>query len=292
MSKFLTLALSLIIFFAGAHQAFAGFGVSPGQITEENLVPGSRFESTIYLVQGNPELDLPVEATVDSDEIKDWVTFKNGDKFTIPSGVQQYPLEIVVEVPDNADLGIYKAFIRVKTVPDQANTDGTVAIAIGGRVDLNVTVGDDVIEEYEVTSIEILDIREGDDPAINVKVKNTGNVPVAPSLATFELFNRFGTVRLGFAESDKFKKTPSFSEDEQQLNFPIDVRFAPGEYWGHVKIHDEEGKVIKELKTVFDVKEVTLFEKIVGYWWIIVILIALYLVHSIWKKKRKKSGRR
>lgn len=291
MNKVTIIILSFLLLFAGAQQAHAGFGVSPGLIDEPNLIPGSQFEYTIYLVQGTPDYDLPVNVHIDSgDGIEDWVTFKNGNEFIIPEGVQQYPLNVLVKIPEDTELGIYKAFIRVNTVPQAISGGGQVVIAIGGRVDLNITVGNDIVEEYEISLLKILDIKENQDPEVSVRVKNTGNVSTAPALATFELFNRFGTVRLGFAESDEFVKIPSFSEEEQVVSFPIDIRFAPGEYWAHVKIYDDGGAVIRELKTVFDVKEITLVEKILGYSWIGGLVVALVLVWFILRKVRKRRG--
>ena len=79
--------------------AYAGFGVSPAEVNEDNLVPGAKLENIIYLVQGDPLVDLKVKATVESQEIDDWFHFSQGDEFTIPAGIQQFPLEVQVQVP-------------------------------------------------------------------------------------------------------------------------------------------------------------------------------------------------
>ena len=235
----------------------AGFGVSPPILEEQNAVPGSEFTRTIYLVQGNPERDLTVTVTVDSKDIKDWISFPDGANFIIPRGVQQYPFDINVAVPENVDLGIYRAFVRVNTVPVQAEEAGEVAIALGGRIDATITVGDNIVEEFEITQIDILDIPSGDPLRARVEINNTGNVAFSPDSASFELFDKFGNIRLAFvtAEGDQFPLVSSFSKESIELEFPVDLVIAPGEYWGHVKIYNSQGNVIQELKTVFQVTE-------------------------------------
>lgn len=234
--------------------ALAGFGVSPPTIREENAVPGAEFTRTIYLVQGNPTVPVTINATIESEDMRSWVTIADGSTFTIPAGVQQYPLAVTVRVPADTAFGVYRGFLRVSTVPEARTEDGQVAIALGGRVDMTVTVGDNVVEEYEVTQLSILDIPPKIDPLVEATVANTGNVPAAPDSASFELFDKFGEIRLGFAQVDfAATPTPPFSENTYYLSFPLDLVIAEGEYWGHVKLYTERGEQIKELRTVFNV---------------------------------------
>ncbi len=260
----------------------AGFGISPPSIKEDRLVKGSHLEKTIYLVQGNPKKDVNMEIVVDSTNIKDWISFEQGVKFVIPAGVQQFPLSVIINVPEDAQFGIYKAFIRINTKPEKATEAGQVAIALGGRVDVDLTVGNKIIYEYSVTGIEIFDIKEGKNLKASVVVKNTGNVPASPSNSSFELFNKYGNIRLAYAENNNFKKTPAFQEKPEILEFPIDIRLAPGEYWGYVKVYNEDGGIIKEMKTVFNVYERTFLDKYTIP--ILFILVALFL-SFIFKKK-------
>ena len=105
---------------------------------------------------------------------------------------------------------------------------------------------------------------------------------------TFELFNKFGEIRLAYAESEDFKKVAVFSEGGDTLEFPMNIYIAPGEYWGHVKVYREES-LIGEQRTVFNVTERTLLEKLLP-WGIgalvllVVVGIGLY-VRSRLKKK-------
>ncbi len=295
MKKLIYFSL-IAVFLLGPNVSQAGFGVSPGKIIEDNLVPGSYYETTVYLVQGDPKQDLNINIGVESEYIKDWVTIIDGNQQVIPKGVQQFPLKLAIEVPEDADLNIYKAFLRINTVPEAGNTDGQIAISIGGRIDLELTVGDDIISQYEIISLDILDIKQVEDPTVVVKIRNEGNVSAAPYAASFELFNKFGTVRLGYADFEDFNPVKSFSEESQKITFPVDVRLAPGEYWGEVKIYNDKGEVIKELRTVFDVSEVNNFDLVWAYivdniWLVYIAGIAILLIVLVGIIKKIKRRR-
>ena len=285
VAGFAVFALALSPFIASA-----GFGVSPPLIQEDRLVRGIAFERVIYLVQGVPDRDIPIEVTVDS-EIKDWISFPQGMPITIPQGVQQFPLIVRVDVPDSADLGIYSGEIRITAVPQRADESGEVAVALGGLVTLDLTVGDGIIYDFSVKQIKILDIKEGDAPKANIQITNSGNVPAGPDTVTFELFNKFGEIRLAYAENHEFKKVPVFSEGGSTLSFPMDVYVAPGEYWGHVKVYRDQ-ELIGELRTVFNVNEKTLFEKalpyLIGIVALVFLLLVVFRVRAILRARRNK----
>ncbi len=275
-SKILISVLTAIALLALPQGAFAGFGVSPGIIEEDRLVPGAVLERTIYLVQGNQTQDIAIKAAVESKDISSWITFKNGNEFIIPAGQQQYPLDVLIHVPDNAEIGIYEAFIRVNTIPKQ-EAGSQITIALGGKVSVKLNVGNDLISAFDVKSLDILDVKEGQKPRVSVVVTNTGNVPVSPENASFELFNKYGEIRLAYGENSAFTKVSAFSEGESVLEFPLDVRLGVGEYWGHVRIYDN-GKVVKELRTVFNVTPQSLLEKYASSIGIIVVLIIALMV--------------
>lgn len=275
--------------------AVAGFGVTPPRVLADRLVPGATITKTIYLVQGNPEQNLDVEATIESRDIKEWISIEQGLAFTIPRGVQQYPLNVTIVVPEDAELGEYTAAVRVRTKPEASAVEGGgsgVAIALGGLIEINVTVGDDIVLEYKITSLDILDIKEREPLQAKVRISNTGNVPASPDSASFELFDKFGNQRLAFAtaENEQFPRVDAFTENAVLLAFPVDTVLAVGEYWGHVKVYDEEGKVLRELRTVFNVYERTFLDIITSIEFIVGIIVVLVLaVFAVWKMVRKQK---
>lgn len=273
-------------------EASAGFGVSPPEIIEEHLVPGSEFTKVINLVQGNPERDLPVTATIDDSNIRSWIDFPEGNTAVIPAGTQIFPFPVEVKVPENADFGVYRASIKFVSTPEGVSGAGQVTIALGAKVIVDLTVGDDVVVDYEIADIDIPGIKEGDNPKVEIKVVNRGNVPAGPDAATFELFDKFGDIRLGFsnAKREDLKQVKSFSEDRYEISFPVDIYIAPGEYRAHARIYDNDGKVLRELKTTFNVREKTLFEKLLLPVGIPLIVIIIGLVIFLFYRKRKKKS--
>lgn len=268
------LATALLAFLIVVPTAQAGFGVSPPLIKEDRLVKGISFERVIYLVQGTPDRDVPIELAVNSD-ISGWITFPQGMPITIPAGVQQFPLVVRIEVPQDAELGVYKGDIRITAVPDRADESGEVAIALGGLVKIDITVGEGVIYDFAVKQIKLLDIKEGQAPRARIDIVNSGNVPAGPDTVTFELFNKFGEIRLAYAENDSFKDIPVFSEGGDTLSFPMNIYLAPGEYWGHVKVYKNE-ELLSEQRTVFNVQKLTLLEKLLP--WGIGALVLILLI--------------
>ncbi len=289
---FTSSALGLTLFallFAGPFVALAGFGVSPPLIEEDRLVRGISLERIVYLVQGVPDRDIPIELEVNS-EIASWISFPQGRPITIPKGVQQFPLVIRVDVPDDAPFGVYGGEIRITAVPERADEGGEVAIALGGLVTLDLVVGEGVVSEFSLKQIDILDITEGEDPRARVDIANTGNVPSGPDAVTFELFNKFGEIRLAYAENREVKRIPAFSEGGSEVVFPLDIYIAPGEYWGHVKVY-EGNSMVGELRTVFNVYEKTFFEKampyLIGGGAILVVLILGIFAFLVLKKRNR-----
>lgn len=279
--------LPLVLISFLAPRAEAGFGVSPPLIQEDKLVPGITLSRIVYLVQGTPERDLPVNLVVES-QVKEWISFPQGAQVVIPKGVQQYPLAVDISVPKDAELGAYKGVIRLTTVPVKAEDSGEVAIAIGGIVNLDLTVGNNIIYELKSKLIKILDIKEGEDPQVDVTLINNGNAPAAPDTATFELFNKFGEIRLAYAESKDFQSVPAFHEQVAHLVFPVEIHVAPGEYWGHVKVYRER-ELLGELRTVFNVTEKTFVEK---YSTIVLIAIGGVLFFAFVIMLSMRSARR
>src|SRR3989338_2024931 len=299
-----TNSLQFVLFIFVAISVFpavgeAGFGVSPPSIKETRLVPGSRVTRTIYLIQGNPEKDVSMDVAIESKNIRGWLSFEPAGSFVIPAGVQQFPLKITVAVPQDAELGIYKAFIRPSTNPENAKSG--VAISLGGRIDVELTVGDDVYESFTITNINIEHIRAGEKPKVSIEVENTGNVPTGPSAASFELYNKFGDIRLSYGDTDITEEIASFAKRGLTIELPLSVRLAEGEYWGNVKIYDDTGSRVKELKKPFMVKEGIGFSGFmagvggtglrIGLWTLGGLFI-LIIFFFLWRRLRRKKKMR
>ncbi len=254
MLKSAVFLLVLFSLFSLQTNSVSAFGVSPPFVNATKLIPGSRYEAVIYLVQGKPEYDLKIQADFEVPEkIKNWISLDRGSEFIIPKGTQQFPVKVLINVPPGADLGVYKGVLRVVSVPNSVE-GAQINIATGARIELNMAVGNDLVVDFEVKKLEILDIQEGDAPAVAVTLENKGNVVIAPDYATFEIFDKYGDNRLGFAQTEKFLEIEPFQTKTFIIEFPIGISLGIGEYWGEAKIYREKA-VLKSLRTVFDVTE-------------------------------------
>ncbi|HXF44028.1 MAG TPA: hypothetical protein VNK70_01000 [Candidatus Paceibacterota bacterium] len=264
------------------------FGISPPGLSIDRLVKGSEYEATVFLVRQDSKSDLGVEAAFDfPDKVKSWITIEP-NPLVIPAGVQQFPVKVRIRVPENADFGIWSGLITFKTVPvNQKGTAGQqVVIAVGASLSLTLTVGEGVFADFKITSVNILDIKEGESPKIEVTLENTGNVPISPDRATLDLFDKFGQVRLGFGQTENLPETPAFKTKKFIVEFPIDIKLGLGEYWAEAKIYRGE-TVVGDTKTVFDVVE----KKIKWFVWVIgaaILLVISYLARSFLRKRFRR----
>lgn len=269
--------------------------MSPARIIEDRLIKGSIFERVVYFVQGTPDHDLPIKIEIDDTNIKGWITTIPSGTVVIPKGTQQFPVTIRVAVPADAELGIYKGHVRASSVPgDSTVEDGSsgVSIVAGAVVNLEFTVGKGVYYEYAIRNIDLKNILETEDPTADVSIENKGNVPAGPVEASFELFNKYGDVRLAYVQSVKLDPVEPFQVVNKSIEFPMSIGLSPGEYWGLVKLYNDDGGVVREFKGVFNVNEATFFDKYGNFiLWGVVALVALVLLRIVWKRFVRRSPR-
>ena len=138
------LAAALAVFAAfslGVHRVSAeGFGITPPYVTNDTLTPGSHYEQKIILVRGNPDQDLTAKVTINVPGAASWISIDRGTQFVMPSGTQEMPMIVSVNVPNNAPLGSYTGNIQVVVSPLSAPTAGTVGLTIGAQIDVNLNV--------------------------------------------------------------------------------------------------------------------------------------------------------
>ena len=276
--------LLAVIFFALFAIPFStgAFGVSPPFINAEKLVKGSRFETTVYLVQGQPVEDLEVKAVFDVPEkVRSWFSVDKGEQFIIPAGVQQFPIKVTIKVPDDVELGIYQGALRINTVPKRKEGE-QIAISVGARIELNLTVGEGAFFDYVIRKLDILDIEEGDSPAFVVPFETLGNVPAAPDRATIDVLDKFGNVRLGYAQVEEFEEIPPFETKTFVVEFPVNIALGIGEYWAEARIYRGD-QVVRDIKTVFNVIERKIPYALYGG---IAALALVFLAGSVFLRKK------
>jgi hypothetical protein len=238
-------------FFIHTNSAEAAFGISPPFLNADHLVPGVTYVQTVYLVQDQPDVDLPIKTTLSVPAaIVPWISIDKGFNFIIPAGTRQFPVQITIQVPSDTGLGKYNGNITFTSQPAQS---GQVSIALGANVSVNLTVGTGIFEQFSVSQITFPDIEEGWNPEVYVKFENDGNVPEAFDSATFQIYDQFDNVQLAYMQKqDGFPETKAFSTNGYTIEFPTDLHLGIGEYWGNVVFY-QNGKVIATQKTIFHV---------------------------------------
>lgn len=276
---------AILAFFASTLVTYAAFGVSPPFFNANHLVPGVTYSQTVYLVQDQPTVALPIVATLNVPaEIQPWITINPGLNFTIPAGVQQFPVQLSVTVPANQALGVYSGNVVFATNPAQS---GQITIALGANVAINLTVGSGTFEQYSIPYITIPSIEEGWNPRVTYRFQNDGNVPEQLTGATFSLFDQYDSAQLAYLSVNSgFPTVAPFSAQESTMQFPTDFHLGIGDYWGVVTFY-KGSQVVASQKAIFHVLPPgslsspidIAIENIETYWiYYLVILIALLLI--------------
>ncbi len=253
ISKIL-LIISLALFWAGICQA--GFGVSPPWVKSEYLLQGSHFEQTIYLVQSEPKEDYRAEVEFSSEalKIKDWIKIDRGMNFTIPAGVQKFPLKITVDVPQDAELGKYKGYIWISGKPKKEE-GAHITTVMGATIELTLKVTDKEFSDWRLRDWGINSL-EKDEKTIKVylEVENLGNVKTRPSRVHLDVYDDYHREILGRGDNTDLEYVLPFQTKKIIAEFPINLEVKK-QYWGEVEIY-KEGKIFLTDKRRFDVGEI------------------------------------
>lgn len=243
-----TVGVALILFLVvGTHLAFAGFGVTPPFVRNTSLTRNSTYEQQILLVRGNPTTDLKATVQVDAPDIQNWITITNGTQFLLPKGAQKVPMTVQIKVPPNAPFKDYTGSILIKTGPANDKVgQGAVNISLGAQVDIDLTVINKKIRDFRIRKISIGDLNAGHKVAwlyfpgkinMNMLLENTGNVKIAPSQVTMNIYDPSGTKLL---ESTKnigaMKQVAPY--DTQSVIAALPTHLPPGPYLARYKIYN------------------------------------------------------
>lgn len=277
--------LLTLFFFAYANIAFAGFGVSPSEVYNNHLRPGSHFEQVIYLVQSKPEQDLQTQVEVDAPEIKDWISFEQGSKFIIPTGNQQFPLKVIVDVPQNADFKNYGGMIWVKTMPVSKDGEGMVRVALGAVISLNLRVGSEEIYGFAFRGMSIKDAEKGRPIIVTIAVQNVGNTESKLSKVHLDVYDAYLKEVLQSSDVTKLESVKPFETKNIEIKFPNKLDL--GTYFGKIQIFKDE-QTIGDTKQAFNVLERTgIVYKIFSKWFSWAILALLIVIAALLIRRKQ-----
>jgi len=244
----LTISLFLISSFLAAGSVFA-FGISPPWVYQDKLVPGSHFEQDIYLTQADPTSPLKIEVRIDESEIKSWFRFEPGEDFTIPAGQQQFPLRVIVDVPQNAGYDTYTSKIRIRAISEGG---GQVAILVGGVADVRLIISGEEFSDFQISDFKVKDIEEGWPVKVYIKMQNLGNVRTRPSKVHIDIYDQYHKELLQSGDATDMTWIESFQKGESVAQ--LATKLGIGEYWAEIEIFKKGESTLKD-KTYFRVLE-------------------------------------
>jgi hypothetical protein len=298
----LTLFLNLALF----NTIEAGFGISPPYVMNENLTRGSHFEQKIILVRDDPIEDWKAEITIDAPEIENWLSVDLGKEFILPKGEKTVPIIISVDVPKNADFGRYKGAIRIKTSSLALPAGGTVAIALGGRIEVDLNIAKEIFD-FKVDGVKFEDFEEGyklwfwyipGKIKFWMNIENVGNIKAAPTKVSFDIYNEEQTEFLESTETTKMKKVETFATEWVLAELP--TKLKAGGYWAEYKIYKKD-EIVQQAKIHFSIlpygtlpaKPIEFLGLSIRTWAVIALLVLVGIgfgIFGICRKLKRKSS--
>ncbi len=253
-------SLFLLVVFTGcflfSYQVVQAIGISPPAVINHHLLRGSHFQQRIYINQGDPKEALHATANINvPDNIKDWITLLPGTEFTI-STTKLFPVFVVIDVPDDAELGNYGGEIKITTRPKELK-EGQVSIGIGLAITLDLAVVEEEIINFSIENQRVQPMEEGWPVKLVLTIDNKGNTKAKPYKVFLEVYNRINGSFLGSGESSKCSPdyVESFKKGEIAVEFPVSLIDLPvGLYWAQGKIYKSQDEIV-EYKFPFEVLE-------------------------------------
>ena len=230
---FLILAISLIGIFSWVYFAQAGFGISPPAIINDHLIPGQSFEKTIYLVRGQPTEELRAEITIEAPEIEEWITIEKGLSFPLPKDIQQVPMKVIINVPEDTDFGFYHGYIRVRAI--SSSQEGQVTTVLAGRIEISLAITDEEVSNFRLRGVSVSNVEQGNSLVVLIMLENTGNVKIRPSKVHLDIYDVSHRKLLKSGDITETSWAGPFETKQVEGELPIDLEI--GEYWADVTIY-------------------------------------------------------
>ncbi len=295
---------SFVLFLSCVLEAQAGFGISPPYLKSDQLIPGTQYSQSISLLRSSAEDDLVANITVNAPDIESWISIDKGFTFDLPAGQLRVPMNVTIDVPADAPLGDYQGYLSVRISP-KTKSGGGVAVALGARIDIDLTLTKDTFPDFKVLTIQIPDFEELTPPwswrffrwffyriEMNMKIENTGNVDTAPTKVTMEVYDLTEKNLLETLSDTSFKKIKAYQTGTINASFP--TQLGEGQYWGKIKVY-KGNEIVHANKIAFTVAApgtLQNYNRQLGLWpWVLLsavivlaIICLLVLVKiKIWK---------
>lgn len=299
---FSLLSLALLVT-PGLKTAWAGFGISSPYVKNDHLTPGSHYEKQIILSRGDPFEDWQATVKFNLGEIESWFKIDKGKEFILPAGQQQVPLIISVDVPKDARYGEYKGSITIETKSLKPPAGGTVAIALGGQIDIDIKVTKGGYFDFLVLAVKSTDFEEGfrnlfgrlipSRFAFLIQIENKGNIKGAPTKVTMDIYDTQEKMLLQSLETRKIETVEPFKV--KWINAYFKTNLPAGSYWAHYRIYKNEeianeGKIHLSILRLGETRKITFLKRFLAtpelYLPILVLIVSGVI---FWILKRRKA---
>src|SRR3989339_1817214 len=240
--------LSGAIILTSAHAALAGFGVSPPAVISDKILPGSHFEQRVTLLRSSAESVLNATVEINAPEIEEWITINKGMTFELPAGIIQVPIIINIDAPKDAAIDSYSGKININ-VAEKNNTGASgIELGVGAQINLDIRLTCDIYRDFLVRATNIIDLelpkKPWDQPIfssifrrlqVSLKIENTGNIEIAPSKVTLDIYDISEENLLETVTDFKIKKIQAFQTKDVLASFPVQI--DAGQYWAKVRVY-------------------------------------------------------
>jgi hypothetical protein len=214
-------------------------------------------------LRSSADEDLEAEITVNAPEIADWISIDQGLKFDLPKSKLQVPMVVRVDTPADAALGNYKGNINIRIAPKGGFTGSGVSIALGARVDIDLTVTNETFPDFLVRTVNIPSLEVLRRPwswpifarffyriNVSIKLENTGNVAIAPTKVHLDVYDLKDQNLLEAGDDKRLDKVEPFETKEITASFP--THLGEGQYWGKINIY-KGNEVVRNDKLIFTI---------------------------------------
>lgn len=250
MRKFLlVLILSGILIVFSTSFAKASFGISPADLTYENLLPGITVEKEFLLSRTNPDKEAEVAVETYIEGIESWIKVDQGNSFIIPKGKTTETMRVIISVPKDAELKSHNGELILKISEGGMTAGVSIIQGVSINAKLNVTG----IEVYDllVRNLRIPEVQGGDPIKLLLNIENKGNKTATLDSAGVIVMDNYGEIlykgedaSLDGIEPGRMKELTAF----------FDNQLGKGEYLASVSAVFR-GKTIKEDQLVFSIKD-------------------------------------
>ena len=257
MKKFLAgIILSGIFLALASTKVYAGFGISPAGINNEDLKPGTRYVQDMVISRSDPDEDLVAVIQPELGELNNWITFEPGTRIDLPKGEQRVAIRVIIDVPADAQIKPYEGIFRILATP-LGQVKG-VSVVKGARVDIDLTTTDESIVNLSIRAISIPDAFEAEDLILNVTAKNEGNSDTAPTRVELKVSDLLEKELKTITTYD-IEKVPAYEQSTVKAVFK-DHGLVAGEYYGAVTVYNGDTKF--EDRVVFKVMPKKIYQEV------------------------------